>query len=36
MARYVDGFIITLPKKNLPQYKKMANPLISFGLSMEL
>ena len=24
MARYVDGFVIPLPKKNVPAYKKMA------------
>lgn len=24
MARYVDGFLLPLPKKNLKQYKKMA------------
>lgn len=24
MARYVDGFILVVPKKNLAQYKKMA------------
>lgn len=24
MAKYVDGFLLVLPKKNLPAYKKMA------------
>lgn len=24
MARYVDGFVITMPKKNLDKYKKMS------------
>jgi uncharacterized protein YbaA (DUF1428 family) len=24
MARYVDGFLLTVPKKNLPAYRKMA------------
>lgn len=24
MPRYVDGFVLTLPKKNLPAYKKLA------------
>jgi uncharacterized protein YbaA (DUF1428 family) len=24
MARYVDGFLLTVPKKNLPAYKAMA------------
>lgn len=24
MAKYVDGFVITIPKKNLPLYKEMA------------
>ncbi len=24
MAKYVDGFVITMPKKNLEAYKKMA------------
>lgn len=25
MAQYVDGFLISVPKKNLKKYKKMAN-----------
>lgn len=25
MPRYVDGFVIPMPKKNLPLYKKIAN-----------
>ena len=24
MARYVDGFVLVVPKKNLPAYRKMA------------
>ena len=24
MSNYIDGFILTVPKKNLAQYKKMA------------
>ena len=24
MARYVDGFLLTVPRKNLPAYRKMA------------
>ena len=24
MARYVDGFVLAVPKKNLPAYRKMA------------
>lgn len=24
MAKYVDGFVITIPEKNLPEYRKMA------------
>ena len=24
MAKYVDGFVLTVPKKNMPAYKKMA------------
>jgi uncharacterized protein YbaA (DUF1428 family) len=24
MAKYVDGFVLTVPKKNMPTYKKMA------------